>query len=158
MVRMATSHARRDARAETREAILSAAGRRFARFGPMKTTMDEVAREARCSRATVYAHFPGKEALYKGLLERETQGFLREVESAVASSDGAARKLRNIVRATTRIYSDRPLLHGALSGDAEMALDRVARPAMRNHDKQVISLLRLVYEIKKRISAQGAVK
>ncbi|MBW2551957.1 MAG: helix-turn-helix transcriptional regulator [Deltaproteobacteria bacterium] len=41
----------------TREAILEAARRRFLRFGARKTTMDEVAREAGCSRTTLYTHF-----------------------------------------------------------------------------------------------------
>ncbi len=48
-----------------REMILEAARTRFQRFGPRKTTMEEIAREAGCSRATVYAHFPGKEELYE---------------------------------------------------------------------------------------------
>ena len=90
----------RAAAAETRAAILEAASRRYARFGPRKTTMDEVA--------------------------RETRSLLEEVESAVASSGHAPRKLREIVRATPRIYADRPVLHGALRGGAEMALERVA--------------------------------
>jgi len=141
---MASSPPSRDARAATREAILQAAARRFARYGPRKTTMEEVAREAGCSRATVYTHFSGKDALYRGLLESETRSFLRQVEAAVESSETPPRKLEAILRATLAIYADRPVLHGALTGDGETALDRVARPAVRRHEKQVIGLLERV--------------
>lgn len=140
------SHPPRNARAATRDAILQAASRLFTRFGPRKTTMDEVAREAGCSRATVYAHFSGKDALYRGLLEHETRSFLEQVEAAVASSDSAPRKLQEIMRATLRIYAHRPVLRGALTGNPDLALERVARPAIRTHEKQVIGLLQRVLE------------
>lgn len=36
-----------------------------------KTTLDDVAREAGCARATVYRYFPGKQPLLAALVERE---------------------------------------------------------------------------------------
>jgi AcrR family transcriptional regulator len=143
---MSPSRAPHNARAATRESILQAALRRFARYGPRKTTMDEVAREAGCSRATVYAHFSGKDGLYRGLLEHETRSFLDQVEAAVGSSDSAPGKLQEIMRATQRIYADRPVLHGALTGGADNSFDRVARPAVRTHEKQVVGMLRRALE------------
>ncbi len=134
------------AREATLEAILEAARRRYVRFGPRKTTMGEVAREAGCSRTTLYAHFPSKRELYTGLLERETETFLRELEAAVASSRSARGKLREIFEATVRSYAGAPVLHGALAGDDEMALERVARPVVESHEKRVVDLLREVLE------------
>jgi AcrR family transcriptional regulator len=128
------------------EAILAAARRRYARFGPRKTTMAEVAREAGCSRATLYSHFPGKEALYAGLLEDETRAFLRELEAAAHSSTSARRKLRAIVEATLRNYTSSPVLGGAVAGDDEMMLERVARPLVAAAEQRVIELLRQVLE------------
>ena len=141
---MASSLTPRDARTATREAILQAASRRFARFGPKKTTMDEIAREAGCSRATVYTHFSGKDALYRGLLEYETQSFLAQVEAAVSSSEPAQQKLVAIQRATLGIYAERPVLHGALTGDVDAAVERIAQPAVRRYEKQVTSQLERV--------------
>jgi AcrR family transcriptional regulator len=119
------------------EAILAAARRRYARFGPRKTTMAEVAREAGCSRATLYSHFPGKEALYAGLLEDETRAFLRELEAAAHSSTSEA---------TLRNYTSSPVLGGAVAGDDEMMLERVARPLVAAAEQRVIELLRQVLE------------
>ncbi len=129
---------------DTAGEILAAARRRYARFGPRKTTMEEVARDAGCSRATLYAHFPGKHALYKGLLEEETRTILAGLEAAVASDLPVPEKLGRIVAATVESYAGRPVLRDALSGDAEMTLDRVARPAIAAHERRVIELLERV--------------
>src|SRR5690242_15800384 len=51
--------------------ILDGALACVARVGLGKTTLDDVAREAGCARATVYRCFPGKQALFMALLERE---------------------------------------------------------------------------------------
>ncbi|MBW2374057.1 MAG: helix-turn-helix transcriptional regulator, partial [Deltaproteobacteria bacterium] len=73
----------------TRDAILEAARRRFLRFGAPKTTMDEVAREAGCSRTTLYSHFRNKDDLYARLLEQDAEAFIREGR-AVRESEGGA--------------------------------------------------------------------
>jgi AcrR family transcriptional regulator len=43
----------------------------IARFGLAKTTLDDVAREARCSRATLYRYFDGKPELLRRTVEAE---------------------------------------------------------------------------------------
>ena len=48
--------------------ILDAALACIARVGVGKTTLDDVAREAGCARATVYRCFPGRQALLRALL------------------------------------------------------------------------------------------
>jgi AcrR family transcriptional regulator len=131
---------------ETAEAILDAAGRRYARFGPRKTTMEDVAREAGCSRATVYAHFGSKRALYAGLLERETRRFVKDAGQAVAGVRGARRKLRRVVEAALRAYAHNPTLLAALTGDDEMTLLETARDVMRRHEREVTALLRRALE------------
>ena len=51
--------------------ILDGALACVARVGVGKTTLDDVAREAGCARATVYRSFPGRNALFGALLDRE---------------------------------------------------------------------------------------
>jgi AcrR family transcriptional regulator len=52
----------------TREAILSAALRRFGRDGYRRTALDRVAAEAGLSRAALYLHFANKEELFRALV------------------------------------------------------------------------------------------
>ena len=127
-------------------AILDAARSRYERFGPRKTTMGEVARQAGCSRTTLYAHFDSKEDLYAFVLERDTREFLAELEAVAASAAGALEKLRSVFEATRRIYSRDAVLRGAFTGDEEMALEDVARPVVEGYERRVREVLRDVLE------------
>jgi len=125
----------------TRDGILSAARRRFLRFGPRKTTMDEVAREAGCSRTTLYAHFRNMEDLYGNLLQQDAEDFIRESESVLDSGDSARKKIRRIVELTRSTYVRNPVLKLAVSGDAEMCLEPVARAFTREQERHIVGLL-----------------
>ena len=67
------------------DALAEAALRCIARWGLSKTTLDDVAREARMSRATVYRALPGggKDALFLALADRELTRLMAAVGTAV---------------------------------------------------------------------------
>ncbi len=142
-------------KAETRGAILDAARRRFMRFGPRKTTMDEVAREASCSRATLYTHFNSKEALYGSLLEKDAEEFIREAESVVEENWRAGIKIRRIVELTRAIYAHNHVLRLALVRDNEMSLDTVAHGFTRDQERRIIGILQ---QVLKEGMAEGALR
>jgi AcrR family transcriptional regulator len=57
-----------------------------ARVGLGKTTLDDVAREAGCARATVYRCFPGKQTLFAAVLQRELDALgIRAIDAAAAT-------------------------------------------------------------------------
>jgi AcrR family transcriptional regulator len=58
------------------ESILAAAKRSFLAAGFGAVSMDAIAREARVSKATVYAHFAGKEELFGAVVGRECERYL----------------------------------------------------------------------------------
>lgn len=58
----------------------------IARFGTAKLTVDDVARAAGCSRATLYRAFPSKQALVAAAVEREAQRITRVILEAVAGA------------------------------------------------------------------------
>lgn len=67
--------------------IVDAALRCIARWGLAKTTVEDVAREAGCSRATLYRTFPGgKDAVFDAVADAE----LRRIEAAVATAVAVA--------------------------------------------------------------------
>jgi AcrR family transcriptional regulator len=57
-------------RQQTREYIVTSAVQEFAHRGIARVTMDDIARAAGASRATVYAHFAGKQALLDAVSDR----------------------------------------------------------------------------------------
>lgn len=64
--------------------VLDAALRCIARWGVAKTTLDDVAKEAGVSRASVYRAFPGgKEALLDGLVGYEVASFVARIAGTI---------------------------------------------------------------------------
>ena len=107
----------------TRSSILAAARRRFLRFGPRKTTMDEVAREAGCSRTTLYAHFSNKEDLYASLLQQDSEAFIQEASGVLATEASAGKKIRRIVDITRHTYARNHVMRLAAARDVEIEGD-----------------------------------
>lgn len=57
---------------EREQRILDAAAKLFVHYGYDKTTVSDIAREAAVSKGAIYLHFDSKDALFEGLLLRET--------------------------------------------------------------------------------------
>lgn len=61
--------------------IIKAAAKRFDRHGLNKTTLDEIARDLRIGKATIYHYFESKDQLYYDVLEWEGSLLLEEVRA-----------------------------------------------------------------------------
>ena len=66
---------------ERKQQILKAAIKRFAKHGLKKTTLEEVARDLRIGKATIYHYFKSKEDLYFGCLYFEAALFIEELKN-----------------------------------------------------------------------------
>jgi AcrR family transcriptional regulator len=75
---------------EARARLLTAAEACFSRFGVMKTTVEDVAKEANVSRATVYRYFDGRDALVLGVLLMEARRFLVKLQKRISTQDDIA--------------------------------------------------------------------
>jgi AcrR family transcriptional regulator len=79
-----------DRQVSREDRVLDAALVCIARVGLAKTTLDDVAREAGCARATVYRVFGGKQQLLRALVAREALDFGRRVTGAAAAASTVA--------------------------------------------------------------------
>src|SRR5438309_9823960 len=78
------------------ERVADAAIRCVGRWGVAKTTLADVAREAGCSRATVYRLFPGgKENLLDTAVRLEVRRFLGGLVAALTEADDVEQVLVN---------------------------------------------------------------
>lgn len=106
-------HLGADDRSSQRVRIVDATLRCLARQGLAKTTVDDIAREAGISRATLYRTFPGgKESVIAGVVDTEAARFF----SAVAVAMGDAYDLEDVlvagmVEAATRLSSHEALCY-----------------------------------------------
>jgi AcrR family transcriptional regulator len=90
---------------QTREQIVGAARRLFARDGFAKTTVEAIAREAGVSAQTVYASVGSKRAIVLALLDRmEAEGGDEELRRELGSTEDPRRQLRAIVRFNRRLF------------------------------------------------------
>lgn len=88
--------------------LLDAAGLAFERFGVSQATMVDVARQAGCSRATLYRNFPNREALHLGFVHRATLR-IAAVIAPQRSSDTPEAMVDLILRGIAAVRTD-PLL------------------------------------------------
>lgn len=65
---------------ERKQQIIKAAAKRFIRHGLNKTTLDEIARDIRIGKATIYHYFTSKDELYIETLKWEIETFLEQVK------------------------------------------------------------------------------
>ncbi len=81
-----------------KSAIVKAAQNLFSQFGLKKVTTDEIAREARVSKATVYKYFSDKHDIFREVVELETEVLLGAVEKAVAGESTVEGRLKAHLR------------------------------------------------------------
>jgi AcrR family transcriptional regulator len=104
------------------ELILDAAGRMF--FGPGRVSMDDLARELRMSKKTIYRHFPDRQALLTAVLDRQFGTIERSAVEALAAAEGRpfGERVRRFLLAAgaemTRIGAAQ--LAAGRGGDAEL--------------------------------------
>jgi len=111
------------------ERIIDATIRCIARWGVGKTTLDDVAREAGCSRATVYRLFPGgKDGLLDAVCRAELARFFVGLTSrldAVADNGLEALMVAGMSEAGRRIL-EHPALRYVLTHEPEAIAPRLA--------------------------------
>ena len=81
------------------EVILAAAKKIFARYGPGKTTIEEIARMASVAKGTVYNYFGNKTQVYLKVLKQEADEILKKILSAVEKESSPRAKLAAFLRA-----------------------------------------------------------
>ncbi|SEW10123.1 transcriptional regulator, TetR family [Chitinophaga sp. YR573] len=82
---------------EMREKILEATLKRFTHYGASKTTMNEIADDLRCSKASLYYYFPDKKGLHFAVLEKIGEIFHAEQEAEAQNMTSATQTLLNII-------------------------------------------------------------
>lgn len=102
------------------ERILDAAGALFVERGVDKPGMDEVARAAGCSRATLYRYFENRQALIYAFAHREARLITAQVGEATADVSDPRRRVVEAVLSCLAAVRERPHLAAWYSGDSTL--------------------------------------
>lgn len=90
--------------------ILDAAERLYTEHDPASLGMNEIARAAGCSRATLYRYFESREALRTAYVHRETRRLGREISNLIKDVTDPRERLTASMAATLRMVRDNPAL------------------------------------------------
>jgi AcrR family transcriptional regulator len=109
-----------------RERILEAAYACVARYGMGKTTVEDAAREARLSRATVYRYFPGgKDQLLRETVAWEAGRFFQRLANAVAGAPDFPSLLEETLLFAHRAVEEHEVLQKVLQTEPERLLPQL---------------------------------
>jgi AcrR family transcriptional regulator len=115
----ATEVRRRRLRPEQRrELIVSAAAEEFGRHGHRAARLEDIARRAGTTKAVIYDHFAGKDALHAEVVGRAGEDLLRHVAAAVGAFGERAgeERYRAGILASFQIIAERPDVRTLLLG------------------------------------------
>src|SRR5215218_2301855 len=104
---------RKERQERTREELVAAAARVFARRGHHQATVEEIAAEAGFSTGAVYSNFDGKEELFLALADRQVAERVAEIQAvagAAERNDDAGLEAAEQFRAFLESDPDWPLL------------------------------------------------
>lgn len=134
-----TTATERDRPHTARERILDAAARLFAEVGTVGTTIEDIAREADMSRATVYRHVPGgRDELVTAVLAAEVEQRLTRLVASADASGSMVDRLVAMLSLMFRSVGSDPWLdrlfspieigtHAEIEGFSEISIDIVQR-------------------------------
>ncbi len=117
---------RRQPRAATRAAVMSAAIKTFGDNGFAQSSLEQVAAAAGLSRGAVYSNFAGKDELFLALFRETVDRRLREL-GTTALQQGTAREAGRAMSAT---FEEAPELHLLLM---EFWMRAARDPGVREH-------------------------
>jgi TetR/AcrR family transcriptional regulator, repressor for uid operon len=106
--------------------ILDAAATCIGRVGLAKTTLDDVAREARCARATVYRCFANKQQLLAALVVREADALRAAVVVAAEPSPHLADAITAVVTTAVDFLGTNAPLTFVCAHEPELVLPYLA--------------------------------
>ncbi|NLR79066.1 TetR/AcrR family transcriptional regulator [Chitinophaga eiseniae] len=86
-----------EAKDEMRDKILEAALKRFTHYGASKTTMNEIADDLHCSKASLYYYFPDKKAMHVAVLQKIAEAYFSKMEKEGELLTSATQALYNII-------------------------------------------------------------
>ena len=106
-------------RQERADRILDAAAELILRWGYKKTTIDDIARQARVAKGTIYLHWKTREDLFMALLIREDFKYAEDMKQRIAN-DPEGSTLRGFVKHSTLALMNNALIKALLLNDTDM--------------------------------------
>jgi AcrR family transcriptional regulator len=106
--------------------VIDAALTCIARVGLAKTTLDDVAKEAGCARATVYRLFAGKQQLLAALVDREAQRVGAQLVAQACGTETLADAVVDVITRSAHVLTEHRALMFVVTHEAELLMPYLA--------------------------------
>jgi AcrR family transcriptional regulator len=126
---------------DVKNLILDKARDRFDRFGFKKTTMDEISRDCKISKKTIYEHFKDKEDLFNCLFNRETRQAKEIIFARMGEISDPLEKLTQLIKTGIAFFNEDNFLTRLLRDD-DVLFSAFLRSKSHNIvDEDIISII-----------------
>lgn len=82
---------------EVREQLVQAARQVFVRFGYKKTALDDIAKEARKGKSTIYYYFKSKDDIFKAVIDAEAEIRAKIIDDQISIISDPKQKLKTYI-------------------------------------------------------------
>ncbi len=93
-----------------KEDIIKASIRRFNRHGFGKTTLDEIARDLRIGKATIYYYFDSKETLFRAAIQAQVEEYHQLIRAIADDSTERKEKIKKYLEVKAELHRTHPML------------------------------------------------
>jgi len=126
---------------DMQDRILDLAKKRFKRFGYQKTTIDEICREGRISKKTVYRVFRDKQDLFEQLLLRESTVVREEIFRRLGKIPDPVIRLKRLVDVALDYFKEERFLSTLLKDEDRLFLPFLSSQHVARAEEEVIDLI-----------------
>ena len=128
---------------EYRKKIVMISGQIFSRYGFRKTTMDEIAKELKMGKSSVYYYFKSKEDIFEAVVLYEANVLRNELTKAIKSVDSPVDKMKNYVFVRMKSFEKLANYYNAIF-DKNLAHFDFIETIREKYDREELAILRLI--------------
>ncbi|MCU0462066.1 MAG: TetR/AcrR family transcriptional regulator [Bacteroidales bacterium] len=128
---------------EFRKRVIITAGQIFSRYGFRKTTMDEIARELKMGKSSIYYYFESKEEIFEAVVLYEANILRNELTTAIKSVESPVDKMKNYVFVRMKAFEKLSNYYNAIFDKNLDHFDFIENIRTR-YDREELAILRLL--------------
>ncbi|MGE0568065.1 MAG: TetR/AcrR family transcriptional regulator [Bacteroidia bacterium] len=123
--------------------ILAAAQKRFAHYGLLKTTMNDIAEDIGMSKASLYYYFADKETIFQDVIRKEQREFVNQIEKFLSDKVSGEELLITYVKKRLS-YFQTFLNLSKLSSDSIKGIKPIFSQLFENFKHEEVTLLKKI--------------
>lgn len=141
------NHSRED---KVRTDILVSSKELLTKYGYVKTTIEDIARNMGKAKSTIYYYFSGKEDIFSAVIYKDLNDFFYALETAVKSKHSVTDKLEIYVNTFFDFLTTEMLLFNIVLGDTvDDIVRRTILPEIKNSlDLRQIEFVQSIFELR----------